>query len=71
MASSDESELDRLLKRQAELETDIAAEGGYAVDHKIDGTLHGLGFTDEQVEQTVETLSGGQKARLGLARLLL
>ena len=71
MASSTEVELDRLLKRQAELETDIAAEGGYAVDHKIDAILHGLGFTDEQVQQTVDTLSGGQKARLGLARLLL
>ena len=71
MASSDEEELDRLLKRQAELETEIATEGGYAIDHKIDGTLHGLGFSEAQTKQTVDTLSGGQKARLGLARLLL
>jgi ATP-binding cassette subfamily F protein 3 len=33
--------------------------------------LHGLGFGDEQFELTVEVLSGGQKGRLGLARLLL
>ena len=71
MAVSDEKELDRLLKRQAELETEIATEGGYAIDHKIEATLQGLGFSDGQVKQTVDTLSGGQKARLGLARLLL
>ena len=71
MAEADEKTLDRLLKRQADLETEISSEGGYAIDHKIDATLHGLGFTEEQVAQKVSTLSGGEKARLGLARLLL
>lgn len=71
MAGESGAGLERLLKRQASLETDIAAEGGYAVDHLIDGTLHGLGFTEAQTGQAVGTLSGGQKARLGLARLLL
>ena len=63
--------LDRMLKRQAEVESRIETLGGYAVDHKVDATLHGLGFTDAQFSQKVGTLSGGQKARLGLARLLL
>ena len=71
MAEADEKMLDRLLKRQADLETEIGSEGGYAIDHKIDATLHGLGFTEAQVAQKVSTLSGGEKARLGLARLLL
>ena len=71
MAEADEKMLDRLLKRQADLETEINSEGGYAIDHKIDATLHGLGFTEAQVAQKVSTLSGGEKARLGLARLLL
>jgi ATP-binding cassette subfamily F protein 3 len=59
------------MKRQARLEADIQAAGGYAIDHRIDAMLHGLGFRDEQFGLTVEQLSGGQKNRLGLARLLL
>ncbi len=63
--------LERLLKRQAELESRIEALGGYAVDHKVDAILHGLGFTDAQFSVPVSGLSGGQKGRLGLAKLLL
>jgi ATP-binding cassette subfamily F protein 3 len=69
--ASDPDGLDRLMKQQVELETRIEALGGYAVDHRVDATLHGLGFADDQFGQSVDTLSGGQKARLGLARLLL
>lgn len=71
MATAEGKELDRLLNRQATLEGEVANEGGYAVDHLIDGTLSGLGFTPEQCAQPVETLSGGEQGRLGLARLLL
>jgi ATP-binding cassette subfamily F protein 3 len=71
MAEVEGAELDRLLARQATLESEVANEGGYAIDHLIDGTLSGLGFTPEQFSQSVDTLSGGEKGRLGLARLLL
>jgi len=71
MADADGDELDKLLRRQADLEAAIEAAGGYAVDHRIDATLHGLGFTDEQFRLKTAALSGGQKGRLGLARLLL
>jgi ATP-binding cassette subfamily F protein 3 len=71
MATADESGLARLLRRQSDLEAKIEAAGGYAIDHRIDATLHGLGFTDEQFGLKVSALSGGQKGRLGLARLLL
>ena len=64
-------ELNRLLKRQETLDRDIEAAGGYAIDHKIDAVLHGLGFTDAQFTIPVAKLSGGQRARLALARLLL
>ena len=71
MATADAAELEKLLARQARLEGEIEAAGGYAVDHRIDATLHGLGFADEQFTLPVRGLSGGQKGRLALAKLLL
>jgi ATP-binding cassette subfamily F protein 3 len=63
--------LDTLMKRQVEVENRMHLLGGYAVEHKIEATLHGLGFTDAQFTIPVSRLSGGQKGRLALARLLL
>ncbi|MSQ90467.1 MAG: ABC transporter ATP-binding protein [Phycisphaerales bacterium] len=64
-------ELDRLLARQSALDHEFDQGGGYAIDHKIDAVLHGLGFADSQFSTLVSKLSGGQRARAGLARLLL
>ena len=72
-------DLDRLLKEQERLERLIesrthagagvgATEG---VAHRVDAILHGLGFTDAQFEIPVSGLSGGQKGRLALAKVLL
>ena len=63
--------LQKLLGEQARLEAEIQAAGGYAIDHRIDEVLHGLGFRDAQFGIPVEKLSGGQRARLALARALL
>jgi ATP-binding cassette subfamily F protein 3 len=63
--------LERLMKRQAELDRQMEAAGGYAVDHKVEEILHGLGFETSQFSQLVDGLSGGQKGRLALAKLLL
>jgi ATP-binding cassette subfamily F protein 3 len=71
MARAEEAALARLLRRQEELEAQVQTAGGYAIDHRIDAMLHGLGFSDDQFGITVKNLSGGQKGRLGLARLLL
>ena len=71
MASAGGAELDRLMKRHAHLEARMEAAGGYAINHRIEASLHGLGFADEQLDLPTEVLSGGQLARLGLARLLL
>ena len=71
MGTATGEELDKLLKKQVKLEEDIEAAGGYAIDHKIDQVLHGLGFTDAQFHIKVASLSGGQKGRLALAKLLL
>jgi ATP-binding cassette subfamily F protein 3 len=71
MATAQGDELDKLMKLQERVERDMEAAGGYAVDHKIEATLHGLGFTDAQFNIPVRGLSGGQKGRLALAKLLL
>ena len=71
MAEASGEQLDRMLTRQARLETEMEAAGGYAVNHRIEASLHGLGFTDEQMDLKTSVLSGGQLSRLGLSRLLL
>jgi ATP-binding cassette subfamily F protein 3 len=71
MGDADGAALDKLMKRQVTLEKRIEAAGGYTIDHKIDEVLHGLGFVDAQFSIPVSGLSGGQKSRLALARLLL
>ncbi len=69
--ADDATAMDRLLKLQDKLQHDMEAAGGYAVDHKIEAVLHGLSFTDAQFSIKVAGLSGGQKGRLALAKLLL
>lgn len=71
MATAKGDELDRLLNKQVQLEEAITAAGGYVIEHKIEETLHGLGFTDAQFGIKVRNLSGGQRGRLALAKLLL
>ncbi|MGB0767049.1 MAG: ABC-F family ATP-binding cassette domain-containing protein, partial [Phycisphaeraceae bacterium] len=71
MGEAEGDELDKLLKTYERLEHEMQAAGGYAVDHKIDQTLHGLGITDEFFTVKCGDLSGGQKGRLALAKLLL
>jgi len=63
--------LEKLLKRYEQLEHELEAAGGYAVDHKVDAILHGVGLTDNLFDVKVKDLSGGQKGRLALAKLLL
>ena len=71
LADASGDELERLLAEQTRLESQIQASGGYAIDHRVDSVLHGLGFGDAQFELSVKKLSGGQRARLALARALL
>ena len=71
MAGTEGEELDRLLRRQEAIEKKIDAAGGLATDHKVDTVLHGLGFSDSQFTVPVTGLSGGQRARLALAKILL
>ena len=63
MATAEGDELERLLRRQVELEEAIERSGGWSNDHLVDAVLHGLGFEDHQFDIPVTGLSGGQKAR--------
>jgi len=71
MGSAEGDELDRLMKKYERLERKMEQLGGYAVEHRIEETLHGLGFPTEKFKQSVAGLSGGERSRLALARLLL
>ena len=46
-------------------------QNGYAYQSEINGVLKGLGFSEEDYHRTIDTLSGGQKTRVFLSRLLL
>lgn len=71
MGETSGDDLDRIMKRYERLEADVQRLGGYTVEHRIKETLHGLGFVDEQFSLPVRALSGGQRSRVALAKLLL
>jgi ATP-binding cassette subfamily F protein 3 len=70
-AATDDVERMRLQKRFDQIQVDLHHQGGYAVDHRVEEVLHGLGFDDNQFGQSLGSLSGGQRNRAALARLLL
>jgi ATPase subunit of ABC transporter with duplicated ATPase domains len=61
---------DDLLARYGELEDRFRLAGGYAAEHEIIKLLRGLGLDDVELDRPVGKLSGGQKTRLALARVL-
>lgn len=67
----DEEHIQNLMREYDNLLERFSREGGYEYNSRIKGVLRGLGFKDEQFDLPVRALSGGQKTRLALARLLL
>lgn len=65
------SELDSLMENYARLNHQFELENGYAYQSEIGGVLKGLGFAEEDFEKQISTLSGGQKTRVALSKLLL
>lgn len=64
-------EYQRLAEEYATLDEQFSKAEGYLVDVKIRTILNGMGFSDKPVETEIHTLSGGEKTRLALAKLLL
>lgn len=69
--TKDESKLYKLLDEYSKLTDEYNKKEGYSVDSKVRGVLIGLGFSQEEFDKPVSTLSGGQKTRLMLAKALL
>lgn len=67
----DEELLKPLMDQYGSLSEKFVASHGYAYKSEIKGVLRGLGFNEEDYEKKVNILSGGQKSRLELAKLLL
>lgn len=71
MNTADGDELENLMKKYSDLNHRFEMENGYAYKSEITGVLKGLGFSEEDFTLNVNTLSGGQKTRVALGRLLL
>src|SRR5258708_3180384 len=71
MSAANEEQLPELLEVYSHASTRFQDAGGYDLDHRIDAIMDGLRLAYLPREREVATLSGGERARLGLATLLL
>lgn len=71
MKSLTGEELTKVLDEYHRLNTEFERQNGYAYQSEITGVLKGLGFEETEFEKRVDTLSGGQKTRVALGKLLL
>ncbi|MGG4493353.1 ABC-F family ATP-binding cassette domain-containing protein [Brevibacillus reuszeri] len=68
---ADEKRYQQLLENYSRRSEAFKERGGYSYEGAIRGVLHGLRFADMDYQTLIRTLSGGQKTRLALAKLLL
>lgn len=71
MKSASETELPDMLNKYTRLTKEFEDGNGYAIRSEVAGILKGLGFQESEFSTSVDVLSGGQKTRLSLGRLLL
>lgn len=67
----DENKLHAFMKQYDAFNEQFHQRGGYEYNSRVKGILRGLGFEDHQFDLKIEVLSGGQKTKLALAKLLL
>ncbi len=70
MGSTDAAVSERAMKRWARADAELHAGGGYAADSEAAQIAHSLGIEDRILGQPLRTLSGGQRRRVELARIL-
>ena len=71
MKTASDAELELLLKKYTDMNHRFELLNGYAYKSEVTGILKGLGFQEEEFQKKVDTLSGGQKTRIALGKLLL
>ncbi|MCR5526357.1 MAG: ABC-F family ATP-binding cassette domain-containing protein [Lachnospiraceae bacterium] len=64
-------ELQAKMNRYSALTHDFELNNGYAIQSEVTGILKGLGFSEDEFSKRINTLSGGQKTRVALGKLLL
>ncbi|MEA4973709.1 MAG: ABC-F family ATP-binding cassette domain-containing protein [Candidatus Metalachnospira sp.] len=71
MSTVSDSDYVGFMEQYSRLQHEFEASDGYSYQSRINGVLKGLGFSEDEYSQSVYTLSGGQKTRVFLGRLLL
>lgn len=71
MKNAQGKELDQMLNTYTRITHEFEIQNGYAYESEVTGILKGLGFAEEDFHKKVDTLSGGQKTRIALGKLLL
>lgn len=71
MKHAEGEELERILETYNRLSSKYDRDNGYSYESEITGVLKGLGFSPADYDRHINTLSGGQKMRIALGRLLL
>lgn len=71
MKHAEGEELELLMKQYSSLTHAFETGDGYSYKSELIGVLKGLGFTEEEFSKSVSTLSGGQKTRVALGKMLL
>lgn len=71
MVKTEENELKKIMEQYNRLQTAFEDGEGYSYKSKVLGVINGLGFGGDAMNQCIDTLSGGQKTRVALGRLLL
>lgn len=71
LSSENQSAPESLMDDYAHILDDFSMRNGYGYKSEIRGVLKGLGFNEDEISKPVRVLSGGQKSRVNIARLLL
>ena len=71
MKHAEGEELEKILEAYNRLSSKYDRDNGYSYESEITGVLKGLGFGPDDYDRHINTLSGGQKMRIALGRLLL